>query len=301
MGTENRSRDLITAEVWRYRAHIALYGRLPDQYDIGERYQGDYALSRGRDYWDKSLRDDTLPSSDYHGYPIAYLQVYGENKRLQRGNWEGGENTLCADCAEHDRLEVGDDSAYYVMRQINAEITGNADMRVVRCEGCGEIIHDYETLALVVTEGDETDSTLFYASERKKATAEYESELLRLQCVTDAPWSITLVDAERMLERPVTGEDWPLEILAATDSERMSMAAHVAAGQSLLPDFPLPLAMESVTFPVMADPLPDWMIEHTEKKLSGDSSPWLQEYAAYTPLVPTTLDAATLFDVPSSW
>lgn len=246
MKSQNRMQDtghrrLITGETWRYRHVIAYTGMLP----IASRLESDLRWSRERGYGTSRDFDaetdlgQSLPDTGSHGYEIAYLLVYGDNQSLQRGDWSVGDDTLCAECAEKCALAPGDDAALYPLLGINGEISGNSPA-VQRCDRCGAIIHDVESLLLQSwhdAEQAEPESSLYFAGDRERAMAD-AVEMVSWFRQHPGSWYVRLLDAERFLEDYETGEAWPIETLYYADATRERIERELAAGQATFPTMP---------------------------------------------------------------
>lgn len=189
------NRILLRADNWRFRAIVADTGRYPtDKYLIADMMRG------GKHYGHKI--NEPLPGFGYGGYPYAYMVVYGN---VGRNDWDVGGDILCADCAEQSPPELGDDWAYLTLRQANAEITGYNDCRVIRCDGCGAILHDYETVTLDIFGSDGFQSSeTYFASELDKALSIAREES-----------AYGLVSIVRDAERHLDGYGDPIETVAA--------------------------------------------------------------------------------------
>jgi hypothetical protein len=228
------TRRLITGETWRFRYHIATMGRLPDAGRIAH----DLAWLRAHP-WGKAPElgeeidiDKPLPEHGQFGYGIAYLEVCGDSVKLQRGDWDGAEETLCAECAEQSRPDVGSEWAYYPLLAVNGEIRGNAP-GVFRCDRCSAIIDDAESIMLQVwheIEMPEPDETLHFADDVEEAMQDAADYVTMFRAAPGA-WYVRVLDAERHLDDYRTGESAPIETVLYADSTRDAIERQLASGQ----------------------------------------------------------------------
>lgn len=248
---------IIRADNWRFRYDIALSGRYPRKDWYGK--------------LDLSNTNDALPAHGNYG-AIAYLEVIAHDSvELSRNEWDTGDSTICAECAEKCRPDIESEWGYLPLHESNGDI-GNYP-GVTRCERCDEVIIDAETLAVVTVIGDETDTYTFDSLDLDKAEERFK-EWYEIALESRQQYAIALLDAERSLESYRTGESWPITVLNSADTESdkkrnryVAFARALEGGQQIMPEFPH-MRYENPIFPQFLSPIPAWM----EKARKGGPS-----------------------------